>query len=46
MTAEANLDLAVEKGEPGYLVPLQAILPAAEENRGHVFVYDPNDIDG
>jgi multidrug efflux system membrane fusion protein len=27
--------------KPGYLVPLQAILPASEENQGYAFVYDP-----
>jgi RND family efflux transporter MFP subunit len=42
MTAEANLSLTVEDRQPGYLVPLQAILPAPEVNQGYAFVYDPN----
>jgi RND family efflux transporter MFP subunit len=41
MTAEANLDLVVEDAARGYLIPFQAILPAADKNQGHVFVYDP-----
>lgn len=41
MTAEANLFLKVENQHPGYLVPLQALLPAPETNRGYAFVYDP-----
>jgi hypothetical protein len=34
MTAEATLTIAKENQAPGYTVPLQAILPAAETNRG------------
>jgi RND family efflux transporter MFP subunit len=41
MTAEANLSLKDEKRNSGYLVPMQAILPSAERNRGYAFVYDP-----
>ena len=41
MTAEANLSIKDENRKPGYLVPLQAILPAPEANQGYVFVYDP-----
>jgi RND family efflux transporter MFP subunit len=41
MTAEANFSIKDEKLQPGYLVPFQALLPAAEENRGFAFVYDP-----
>jgi RND family efflux transporter MFP subunit len=41
MTAEANLSMKDENQQPGYLVPLQAILPAPEANRGYAFVYDP-----
>ena len=41
MTAEANLFMKDENQQPGYLVPLQAILPAPEANRGYAFVYDP-----
>ena len=41
MTAEANLFIKDENRQPGYLVPLQAILPATEANQGYVFVYDP-----
>jgi RND family efflux transporter MFP subunit len=40
MTAEVNLTVKDENRRPGYLVPLPAILPAPEENRGFVFVYD------
>jgi len=41
MTAEANLSMKDENRKPGYLVPLQALLPAPEANRGYAFVYDP-----
>jgi RND family efflux transporter MFP subunit len=41
MTAEANLSMKDENRQPGYLVPLQALLPAPEANRGYAFVYDP-----
>jgi len=41
MTAEANLSIKDENRQPGYLVPLQAILPATEANQGYAFVYDP-----
>jgi RND family efflux transporter MFP subunit len=41
MTAEANLFIRDENRQPGYLVPLQALLPAPEANRGYAFVYDP-----
>jgi RND family efflux transporter MFP subunit len=41
MTAEATLTIADENQSPGYLVPLQAILPAPEANQGYAFVYDP-----
>ncbi|UCD77921.1 MAG: efflux RND transporter periplasmic adaptor subunit, partial [Desulfobacterales bacterium] len=42
MTAEANLSMKDENQQPGYLVPLQALLPAPEANRGYAFVYDPD----
>jgi multidrug efflux pump subunit AcrA (membrane-fusion protein) len=42
MTAQADLFLKVENQQPGYLVPLQALLPAPETNQGYAFVYDPN----
>ena len=42
MTAEANLAIEDEDRQPGFLVPYQAILPAAEAKRGHAFVYDPD----
>ena len=42
MTAEASLTIKDENREPGYLVPLQALLPSPEPNRGYAFVYDPN----
>jgi RND family efflux transporter MFP subunit len=41
MTAEANLSMKDENQQPGYLVPLQALLPAPEANLGYAFVYDP-----
>jgi RND family efflux transporter MFP subunit len=41
MTSEANLFIKNENQQPGYLVPLQAILPVPEAKQGHAFVYDP-----
>ena len=41
MTAEANLTMTDEDRQPGYLVPLQALLPSPEPDRGYAFVYDP-----
>lgn len=41
MTAEASLYIKDENREAGYLVPLQALLPAAEANRGFAYVFDP-----
>jgi RND family efflux transporter MFP subunit len=41
MTAEANLLIKNESQQPGYLVPLQAILPVPDAKQGHAFVYDP-----
>jgi RND family efflux transporter MFP subunit len=41
MTAEANLFIEKENQQPGYLVPLQAILPVEDARQGHAFVYDP-----
>lgn len=41
MTAEANLSIKDENRKPGYLIPLQALLPSPEPNRGYAFVYDP-----
>jgi RND family efflux transporter MFP subunit len=41
MTAEANLFIKDEIRKSGYLVPLQALLPAPEANQGYAFVYDP-----
>jgi len=41
MTAEANLFITDANRGAGYLVPLQALLPASEANRGYAFVYDP-----
>ena len=40
MTAEANLFMKDENQQPGYLVPIQALLPSPEPNRGYAFVYD------
>ena len=41
MTAEANLIVKAENQKPGYMVPLQALIPAPETNQGVAFVYDP-----
>ena len=41
MTSEANLFIQDENQQPGYLVPLQAILPVEDAKQGHAFVYDP-----
>ncbi|CAB1085005.1 Probable Co/Zn/Cd efflux system membrane fusion protein [Olavius algarvensis Delta 1 endosymbiont] len=41
MTAEASLMIKNENRNPGYLVPMQAILPAPEANQGFAFVYNP-----
>jgi multidrug efflux pump subunit AcrA (membrane-fusion protein) len=41
MTAEANLIIKDENRKSGYLVPIQALLPGPEPNRGFAFVYDP-----
>jgi len=40
MTAEATLTVKNENRKPGYLVPMQAVLPSPEPNRGYAFVYD------
>jgi RND family efflux transporter MFP subunit len=42
MTAEANLAIKKENRIYGYVVPLQALLPAPERNQGYVFLYDPD----
>jgi RND family efflux transporter MFP subunit len=42
MTAEANLIIKDENRKSGCLVPIQALLPSPEPNRGYAFVYDPN----
>jgi RND family efflux transporter MFP subunit len=41
MTAEANLTIKDENRKPGYLIPMQAVLPSPEPDRGYAFVYDP-----
>jgi RND family efflux transporter MFP subunit len=41
MTAEANLALKDETRKSGYLVPIQALQPSPEADRGYAFVYDP-----
>ena len=41
MTAEAILATKNEDWTPGYMVPIQALLPAPEVNQAYVFVYDP-----
>jgi RND family efflux transporter MFP subunit len=40
MTAEASLTIKNENRKPGYLVPMQAVLPSPEPDRGYAFVYD------
>ena len=42
MTAEAILTVKDKNRKPGYLIPIQALLPSPEPNRGYAFVYDPN----
>jgi len=42
MTAEASLTLQDEDPGAGYLIPMQALSPAPEPNRGFVFVFDPD----
>ena len=41
MTAEAKLAVKAENQKPGFIVPLQALLPAPEADQGFAFVYDP-----
>jgi RND family efflux transporter MFP subunit len=41
MTAEANLSIKDENRKSGYLVPMQAVMPSPEPDRGYAFVYDP-----
>ncbi len=41
MTAEASLVLGDQSDAAAYLVPLSAIAPGEEPQRGYVFVYDP-----
>jgi RND family efflux transporter MFP subunit len=41
MTAEATLSIKDENRKPGYLVPMQAVMPSPEPDRGYAFVYDP-----
>jgi RND family efflux transporter MFP subunit len=42
MTAEANIAIKKQNRMYGYVVPLQALLPAPERNQGYVFLYDPD----
>jgi RND family efflux transporter MFP subunit len=42
MTAEANHIIKDENRKSGYVVPIQALLPSPEPDRGYAFVYDPN----
>lgn len=41
MTAEVSLVLKDDSQMTGYLVPIQAVLPAGEVGKGYAFVYDP-----
>jgi RND family efflux transporter MFP subunit len=41
MTAEVSLAMKDDIQTAGYLVPIQAILPAKEIDQGYAFVYDP-----
>ncbi len=40
MTSEANLFIKEDEKNPGFLVPIQAILPAGEAKGGYAFVYN------
>jgi RND family efflux transporter MFP subunit len=42
MTAEVSLVLEDDSQVAGYLLPLQAILPAKADRQGYAFVYDPD----
>ena len=41
ITAEASLFIKAENRKPGYLVPIQAILPTSQAKQGFAFVYSP-----
>jgi len=41
MTAEVTFAIAADTRKPGYAIPLQAVLLTKEQDRGYVFVYDP-----
>lgn len=41
ITAEASLFINSKDQKPGYLVPIQAILPTSQAKQGFVFVYSP-----
>ena len=41
MTAEATLSIEDEDHQPGFLVPIQAILPTSEANQGFASLYGP-----
>lgn len=42
MTAEATLSIKNANQKPGFLVPIQALLPSEEANQAYVFKYDAN----
>ncbi len=41
MTAEVRLLLGGDDSEQAYLVPISAITPGEEPNKGYVFIFDP-----
>jgi multidrug efflux system membrane fusion protein len=41
MSAEATVVVSDANWQSGFTIPLQALLPAEEENQAYVFVYDP-----
>lgn len=42
MTAEATLSIKNANQKPGFLVPIQALLPSEDANQAYVFKYDAN----
>ncbi|MGB5986480.1 MAG: efflux RND transporter periplasmic adaptor subunit [Desulfobacterales bacterium] len=40
MSAEAIFSIKDDKRQAGYMIPIQAILPAPQANQGYAFVYD------
>jgi multidrug efflux system membrane fusion protein len=40
MTAEVTFFLEDESGQSGFLIPVHAVVPGQEPNRGHLFIFD------